>query len=159
MGHTVTMHRWTVLIVVTLSFSYLVTCLPGKYYLVETYDDDKGGKPKFTDYMDDVEEEKYQGKGLNTYKKPEKPKKEYEKQEKYTTAEPEIKPYEEEPEAQLDAGYKEDEEYEEEALEKEEYKRTEYKKKEEEEYDQNEGFEEGRRKRNRRRRRNRSRRM
>merc|ERR1712126_178777 len=156
---TVTMHRWTVSIVVTLSsFSYLVTCLPGKYYLVETYDDDKGGKPKFSDYMDDVEEENYKRKRLNTYKKPE-PAKEYERGEKYTTAEPQIEPYEEEPEAQLDAGYKEDEEYEEEALEKEEYKKTQYKNKEEEEYDQNEGFEEGRRKRNRRRRRNRSRRM
>merc|ERR1711872_1059075 len=156
MGHTVTMHRWTVLIVVTLSsFSYLVTCLPGKYYLVETYDDKEGRRSN--DYMDDVEEEKYpQKKGLNTYKRP---KKEYEKQEKYTTAEPEIEPYEEEPEAQLDAGYKEDEEYEEEAQEKEEYKKTEYKRKEEEEYDQNEGFEEGRRRRKRLRKRSRSRRM
>merc|ERR1712189_117148 len=145
MGHTVTMHRWTVLIVVTLSFSYMVNCLPGKYYLVETYDDNRG--KKHNDYMDDMEEEKYQSKGLNTYnKKPEKPKKEYEKQEKYTTAEPEIDPYEEEPEAQLDAGYKEDEEYEEKALE-------------EEEYNQNEGFEEGTRKRKRRRRRNRNLRM
>merc|ERR1712189_96296 len=145
MGHTVTMHRWTVLIVVTLSFSYLVTCLPGKYYLVETYDDKEGRRSN--DYMDDVEEEKYPPKKrLNTYKRPEK--KEYEKQEKYTTAEPQIEPYKEEPEAQLDAGYKENEEYEEEAQ-----------KKEEEEYDQNEGFEEARRKRNRRRRRNRSRRM
>merc|ERR1719283_604913 len=149
------MHRWTVSIVVTLSsFSYLVTCLPGKYYLVETYDD-KGGKPKFTDYMDDMEEEKYQRKGLNSYKKSTKPIKEYEKGEKYTTAEPQIEPYEEEPEAQLDAGFNEDEEYNEEALEKEEYKKTEYKKKKEEEYDQNEGFEEGTRKRRRRRLRNR----